>query len=434
MQTTKSRIGAAALIAAAVAGVNPSLSKGLPIAPRDLVVLRIGDGTSQLNSSAAPITVLDYAITYTGGQPTGAALVQSIAAPTTDSRSDHAIGQMGNSVIEGGMARSLDGNWMTFGGYHSSPCGPTDQFSATETGIVGILNVNTGTLDTSTNVSRNANADAWRGVATTNGVDLWIATSINGIKYTTAGTSDGSLPTAITANMNTRRVQPVKKANGDTVLYMSSQSGSRDGVSTLGSPPPTVGTITPTLLSGLPTLTQAESMYDFWFADDQTIYAAEEVNSTMTGIGLQKWISGDGGNTWTEAWNHAVTSPGTTADRGIRGLSGYRDGNGNDILFASTNSAGAAANYVVGLFVPAGDVNGLGVVDHVLVNTAGDFGGAAVGTYTLRGLVINDVPEPGTAVMLAMAGVGILLLRRKSWGYGNWQNQRAANLSRQTAR
>jgi len=300
--------------------------------------------------------------------------------------------------------------------------GLTSQASSTVGGIVGRLDLAAGTLDTSTNVSRNANANAFRGAYTTNGTDIWIAGSSNGIRYTTFGTSGQAATSGVTVNGNYRRVYAYKDNNNNTQLYVSSGSttgGSITGVGRVGSPPPpTTGAVTPTLLSGMPTTSNAEQPYDFWFADSQTLYMAEDTVTSgvgSSGIGLQKWISGDGGATWSEAWNHGMTS--STAlggSQGIKSLGGYRDANGNDIMFAATTGVGA--NYLVGIIEPAGDTNGSLVVDNVLANSGADFGGT-VGDYSFRGVAVAPaVPEPGSLALVAAVGLGSLVLRRPGRG------------------
>jgi hypothetical protein len=48
----------------------------------DLVVLRVGDGSTVATGGAFPVTLDEYTVTYTGSLPTGVTFVQSIAAPS----------------------------------------------------------------------------------------------------------------------------------------------------------------------------------------------------------------------------------------------------------------------------------------------------------------------------------------------------------------
>jgi hypothetical protein len=395
-------------LAAAVLSVTGNCpSQGATAESQYLVVLRVGDGVSALGASAAPISLVEYDVTYTGGAPISISERQIINAPTSNTGSTHAISQTGISSLEGGLSCSADGRYMTFVGYNSSPGGTTNQIAATEGGVVGLLNLTTGNIDTSTVFSRTSNTNAWRGSYTPDGNDIWIATSVNGLRYTSAGSSAAT--TAIeTTPSNTRRVAAVTKSDGSVQLYISSASGTFAGISKVGSPPPpTTGPQTVTLLSGMPTFTTGESPLDFWFADDNTIYIADDIATTVGGLGLQKWTSSNGGATWTVAWNHAMTSTG--GHLGIRSLAGYRDGGGNDILFASTTGTGA--NYLIGLEVPAGDTNGSGVVENMLVDGATAFGGTP-GDWNLRGLAIAPATVPEPVSLTILAGVGALLLRR----------------------
>jgi len=166
------------VLAAAVASLGQVRWAGAAgVGGGDLVALRVGDGVTAPNASASAIALLDYAVTYTGAAPTGLTLLQTFNAPTSDSYpTTHAMGQVGTATIEGGLSLSMDGQFMTFVGYNSSPGGQTNQTTAAEGGVIGLLKLSDGSIDSSTNVSRTHNTNGWRGAFTTNGNDMWVAT------------------------------------------------------------------------------------------------------------------------------------------------------------------------------------------------------------------------------------------------------------------
>src|SRR5439155_12874588 len=95
----------------------------------------------------------------------------------------------------------------------------------------------TGALDTSTALTDiSGSSNAMRGGFSTNGTDLWQTGSALGLHYAVKG---GTTSTSIAAApTNTRRVYAYTKQNSNVQLYISSQTGTTDGVSTVGSPPP----------------------------------------------------------------------------------------------------------------------------------------------------------------------------------------------------
>src|SRR4029079_19230904 len=128
-----------------------------------------------------------------------------------------------------------------------------------------------------------------------------------------------------------RRVYIYPTPSGSQI-YTSRQSGTIDCVATVGRPtPPTSGTPTRTLLPGMPT-SASESAYDFFFADANTLYVADDTNSTSFAGGLQKWTFN--GSVWSRVYNLQVVPAGVP--RGIKSLAGTVDPNGNVTLFGST--------------------------------------------------------------------------------------------------
>ena len=108
-------------------------------------------------------------------------------------------------------------------------------------------------------------------------------------------------------------------------LFCSTASGAFQGVSTVGVGLPTTSGQATSLLPGFPTAA-GPSSYDFFFADANTLYVADD---RTTGVGgVQKWTLA--GGAWTLAYTLAPA-----LNAGCRGLSGKAD-NGVVTLYATT--------------------------------------------------------------------------------------------------
>jgi hypothetical protein len=107
------------------------------------------------------------------------------------------------------------------------------------------------------------------------------------------------------------------------------------GVSSVGTGLPTTAGQTTTLLNGFPGATTGSGHYDFWLADAQTLYVADD--RTNGSGGIQKWTESAG--TWSLQYTLAPA-----LNVGCRGLSGIQDLSGTT-LYATTTQA--AANNLV---------------------------------------------------------------------------------------
>jgi hypothetical protein len=396
------RSSLAALFAAAIVLtlVDVSRVSAAAIGAGNIVVIRVGDGATTATGTALPVTLDEYSVTYTGTAPTGVTLVQSIPLPTgalgtAPSSGQRYLAQGGTAGGEGGLALSSNGLYMTLAGYNSGLGDPTNAGTVgTEDRVVGRLDLATGVCDTSTVLVGFAATSAIRNAFTTNGTDIWTATSTGGVRYTTFGNTAGA-GTALTSTGNERRVQVYNNQ-----LYTSRMSGTVDGVATVGTGTPTSGTQTVTLLPGLPTATN--SIYDYFFADANTLYMVDDRGAGNGGV--EKWILS--GGTWTQAFNVQV-NPGA-GNVGVKSLAGSVDASGNVVLFGSTT--GAQGNFLYGFSDTLTNTNVANVTSTQLVNSGTAFTGSLWG---LRGVAIAPVPEPGSLAVLALLAAPVLAGRRR---------------------
>ncbi len=312
----------------------------LPITPGDIVVLRVGDATLPL-SSAAQATFLDE-YTQTG------VLVQSIPVPTVVNGINLPCTNSGTSTSEGHLNVSPDGSFFTFGGYSAAPgtAGITASASITVPRVIARVD-NLGYVDTSTSINNAFSAGNIRSVATDNGVQFWASGSNSGVQYSTYFTSTStSASTGLPTNLRDLGIY-----NGQ--LYCSSGSGAFQGVCSVGIGLPTAPT-TITLLPGFPTVSGAQSTYDWFFSDPNTCYVTSD---SAIGGGIQKWTFLAG--TWTLAYTLVPTGTLT------RYLSGMVQ-NGVVTLYATTTQT--SANTIVSV-VDAGVGSTFTVIASAVPNT-----------------------------------------------------------------
>jgi len=289
----------------------------------NLVIYRVGTGAAALNANATAVFLDEYATS--GGSP-----VQSIAMPTADSGANQTLTASGSASSEGLLTRSTDGNYLVLTGYDAAvgTASITTSGSSTLSRVIGRVSA-AGTVDTTTAItdvtSGATSAGNPRSAVSTNGTDLWMDSSVNGIRYTTLGSTTSTQLSTTVTNLRQANI-----FNGQ--LYVSSQSGAFR-LSTVGSGTPTTSGQTTTNLPAYPTATT--SPYGFFFADldsgvagVDTVYVADDNSAGGTG-GIQKYslVAGN----WTANGSIANTT-------GLRGLTGVVSGN-NVTLYTTSASA-----------------------------------------------------------------------------------------------
>ncbi|MFN8218789.1 MAG: hypothetical protein U0S12_01480 [Fimbriimonadales bacterium] len=290
-----------------------------PFTAGNIVVLRVGDGSAALTTAATPIYLEEYT--------PGGTLVQTIAAPTSTVGSNRQITATGTSGSSPMLTRSVDGNYLTFGGYDSAVGTPavSGLTSAVANRVVAIVSAN-GTLDTTTALTDAFSTNSFRGVVTTNGTDLWLsgtgATGTAGVRYATKGGT-----TSILVNTGVTNCRGVNIYNGQ--LYVSTMSGAFRGINTVGTGLPTTTGNATTLLAGFdPSTTSPLDTYDFYFSDANTLYITDA--RALPSGGVQKWTFD--GSLWSLAYTLNAG-----LDKGCLRLAGQTVG-GVTTIYAVTGS------------------------------------------------------------------------------------------------
>lgn len=282
--------------------------------PGNLVIYRVGDGSTGLTSSGTKVFLDEYS-------PAGN-LVQSIEMPSTATAPNYALLANGTSSAEGFLTRSTDGQYLLLGGYNTTIGSPTSSSSpATTPRVVGRID-STGNIDTSTALTDLAGNI--RSATSTNGIDLWATSSSSGIRYVTIGGS-----TSVQLSSSPTNIRQTNIFNGQ--LYISSgATGFR--LATVGTGIPTTNGQTTTNLPGYPT--GSGSPYGFFFADlsaavegVDTLYVADDA----TGLLKYSLVSG----TWT---SNGLIGSSTDAYRGLTGVV-----NGTTVTLYATRKGGTSA-------------------------------------------------------------------------------------------
>src|SRR5205085_3540687 len=151
-------------------GVTPLAQRDCPSAftQGNLVVLRVGDGTAALGTTATA-TFLDE---YT---PAGV-LVQSIPLPTTASGANHALTEPGSTIGHGLMGNSADGRYLLVTGYDAATgtTGVTATDPAVNNRVVGrITSAGTGAGGIDTTTALNDNTSSIFAATSTDGQTIW---------------------------------------------------------------------------------------------------------------------------------------------------------------------------------------------------------------------------------------------------------------------
>lgn len=352
----KSRSTILSLALAAV--LAPAALAQAPLTIGNVVLVRVGDGTAALTANAAPIFLDEY--TTTG------LLVQSIPLPTSTSGSNRAITVRGSATSEGYLNVSTNGLYLLLTGYDATVGTPTllteGSPAATTNRVIARIDLG-ATVDTSTALT-DAYDGANNGTMNTTQGNIRAAVSDDGQRFWTSGTGSGpSSGMRFIANLGDTTSLALNAGNPtncriagiyDSQLYTTSASTVYLGPCTVGTGLPTSPGQTITLLPGFPTTggTAASSAYDFFFADPDTVYVADDNSIGSSVGGISKWTFS--GTAWSRQYR-LLLAP----DTGCRGLTGFVR-NGVTTLWATVNTTPAGSAQTQ--FVTVTDTGPLSVV------------------------------------------------------------------------
>lgn len=368
------------LFLAAMGFASLSLSlKAAPFTAGNLAIYRVGDGSTTLTNTGNPVFVDEYT-------PTGV-LVQSIAMPTVASGANRRLVASGTATSEGLMTRSADGYYLLAAGYDAPlpTTGLTGTASATVNRVVARLTAN-GVVDTTTALSDAATANNIRGVASTNGVDLWVSGGAGGIRYTTlGGTTSTQLSTTVT------NIRTLGFFAGQ--LYSTSNSGTVIRLATVGTGAPITSGQTMTNLNGFPA---TGSPYGFFFADLDGSAGVDTLYVAWDDSGLTKYSLV--GGSWT-----ARGTIGVSADA-YRGLTGVVSGGTVTLYATRKGGAGATGGGELVSIVDVSGYNGTFASTPTLLATAASntaFRGVAFAPLSQASAPVVSTPPISSVIAFA---------------------------------
>ncbi len=262
----------------------------------NLVVYKVNTNPEDTLSSAGfPVSIDEYTTTGT--------FVKSHLMPVTVNGSNRRIIASGSATSEGQLTRSVDKKFLLIPGYDTFPDPNRSSISGSPSliinRVVGIMGAD-GVLDATTALTNTYSGNSFRGIASTNGIDMWLSGtgsgSSNGIRYTKKG-----MDTSMRLSTTVTNTRVVNIFNGQ--LYCTTGSGSFKAVASVGSGLPVDSQQVITVLPGMDTTSSVADPYAFSIkpGTGDVIYVADSRTKKLdgTGGGVQKWIKDAGTNKWS---------------------------------------------------------------------------------------------------------------------------------------
>jgi len=356
-------------------------AQAAPFTPNNLVVYRVGDGTTNLVNTGAKVFLDEY--------DTSGTLVQSIELPSDPAHSNQLVAS-GTATSEGLITRSDDGMYLLVTGYRPNPFPYTSSLASSAGSavnrVVGRVDEN-GTLSTMA-LADYASGNNPRSACSVDGSAVWMVGGAGGLRYAPWGAaSSAQITTSALVN-----IRQIKIANNQ--LYVSTGSGAANTlVNSVSGGLPTSGNQYFQTLPGLLLATNgAYSFVMFDLSDVEpgldTMYVAVETPGAIIKYCL---VSG----TWQQYGSVAAPS--------YRGLEGLLFGT-LVRLFTTTGGSGASGGGTLAVTMDASGYTG--TFSGTLVTLA-----TATNNTAFRGVALAPLPEPG---LIGLAGAALLaFLRRK---------------------
>jgi hypothetical protein len=345
-----------------------------PFTAGNIVVYRVGDGTSALNGNEAKVFLDEYT--------PGGVLVQSILMPTTGQKLT-----MSGSFNSGGMLTlSSDGHRLIVPGFNldlaAAPVAPLLR-------AVAVVDFN-GTVNSVATITDNPNTYPITSAASDNGTNLWV-TGGNGVEYITGGST--GLSTKVIDFGTLGYAFGVNVVNGQ--LYIDQYQSGTDKFGQIGTGLPTTSGQT---LTELPGIGGDAIPYQFAFADLDASVAGVDVlyvaSQAAINGGIRKYSLVNG--SWV--FNGSI---GAATDR-YTGLT-VKVSPGVVTIF-STRRGGNSSSVRGGQLVSLADNSGY---NGTLTGTPTTIASVATAnTMAFRGVALVPQPAPFTAGNIVVYRVG----------------------------
>ena len=250
----------------------------------NLVVFKVGNGTDSLSSAGAAVNIDEYT--------TSGMYVRSHALPTALSGANRRIIASGSAASEGQITRSVDKHFLLVTGYDTiidpARLSIINATSANVNRVVGVMGAD-GVIDATTALTNTYSANNFRGAASTNGTDLWLAgtgtSGTSGVRYTKKG-----MDTSLQLSRTVTNIRTVNIFNNQ--LYATTGSGAFKAILSVGNGLPVDSGQIITVLPGfsdLSTSTADPYAFSIMPGTGNIAYVAD-ARSKSNGGGVQKWV------------------------------------------------------------------------------------------------------------------------------------------------
>lgn len=283
-------------LGAPVTADTVSFSGFRPPPPTELIVVRVGDGTTTLSAAAEPVFLERRAIS-------DGAVLGTLAMPTTTVGGNYAFTLGGSGFTansDGALSRSEDGTMLAMAGYQVAP-GTATPRSDSSPRVVAILDAAdlgaTPSVDTRTTLGTLYNTTSPRG-AVIDGTTIWVVGGFGGVWTVPLG---GSTPTRVDVAGS--------PSSGRAIAIFDGQLFYTSGGGTVPNQLNQVGTGLPTASDTPVTAVYAgTSPYSFTGFDlDPSEPGLDTFYQADSSAGLQRWEKA--GGTWSVTATFTSSTP-----------------------------------------------------------------------------------------------------------------------------
>ena len=344
----------------------------------DVVVYRVGDGSTALSGTSAPVFLDEYA--------PGGALVQSVPLPTTTSGANKPLVGSGSANSEGMLTLSADSRFLVATGYDAAvgTAKISGTAAATTPRTVGLVDANDN-VNTSTALSDFADGNNPRSAVSTDGTNIWVGGAAGGARFTTVGSTTSTPITISGATTTFKNVRQLGIVDGQ--LYTSGDP-TKAGltIAPVGTGLPTASSPATIALTNLPFSPAPGDPYGYAFltlgngSTPDTLYIADNTAGAIVKYGLQS-------GTWA--------SQGSVAVPGVTGVTA-NDNAGVVSLFATSSGSGGTSGTLDEIIDSSGQAGTLtGTATQIATAPSNEaFRGVAFAPGTVIGSGGGTTPPP----------------------------------------